>query len=236
MNLPRIYLDLPKRLAFIKTPFRPYTGFRAKQNVYTLLLLATLIALLGMIYKKEVEVPQLEVRALEMKDYADGFTIMRLAKANEDKQSRLTELERQFQELMRNPITVQQRYFLEHTLFPLTDRYDLPRALVAGQWAIESGRAIHKPGHNYFGLMQWDANRVRSLQYCSSLEVCVKNYASTIKSIHTRKGYAYNPKDDPVTILKKLQEATPRYEGDESDTQHYIKLVSSTDEFKFYKL
>lgn len=151
------------------------------------------------------------------------------------KDDRIEELDKRFQELMDNPITFKQTYFLEKELFPLSRKYGIPDALIAGQWAIESGRAVHKSGHNYFGLMQWDAQRNRSLQTCPSLDECVKRYASTVKSILSRKGYTYNPEENPVEILRKLQEATPRYEGDSSKPDHYVELVAGTKEFKTYE-
>ena len=176
-----------------------------------------------------------EVKAAEINKGKVNVTLGIMSEEVVSKDEEIKTLEERFQELMDNPITFKQTYFLEKQLFPATDKYEIPRALVAGQWAIESARAVNKPGHNYYGLMQWDKEGKRSLQNCPSLDHCVRNYANTIKSILKRKGYTYDPKEDPVEILRKLQERTPRYEGDSEHPEHYIELVSQTKEFKAYE-
>src|SRR5690349_14641504 len=64
----------------------------------------------------------------------------------------IKDLKKQFDELVKNPVSVSQTAFLEREILPTTRKCGLPDALVAGQWALESGRATTSPINNFFGI------------------------------------------------------------------------------------
>lgn len=172
----------------------------------------------------------------------DKLTVMRAAtfpvyernQVIEEQQGQIEAMEHRFQELMRNPITFKQTYFLETEILPRTRKHGIPDALAASQWALESNRQVHRPGHNYWGIMQWDAQGKRSLRTFATLDDAITMYANTIKNILKRKGFTYDPKEDPHSILKKLQYGNYRYEGDNDDPMIYVNHISSLKEFQYY--
>jgi len=116
--------------------------------------------------------------------------------------------------------------FLAKEILPLTRECNLPDALVAGQWAQESGREFDSPSNNYFGL----GPRMRF----KNIQEGVKTYCNTIKDILGKKGRDVNSMKDSVEILTGLQTGNPRYEGDEANPLAYVRTVSSIGEFQFY--
>lgn len=140
------------------------------------------------------------------------------------KEERITFLQSQFDELMKNPITFKQRYFLEKELLPRSRKCGIPDALHAGQWALESGRSISKSSNNYWGIGPgWTFK---------SLDEGVATYCKTVKNILKKKGYEIS--GDAKLDLKRLQEGTYGYEGHNPDPQTYVDHVMALEEFKYY--
>ncbi len=116
--------------------------------------------------------------------------------------------------------------FLETQLLPRTRKYGIPDALVAGQWAIESGRATNRADNNYFGLGP-------GLKF-ATLDEAVKVYYVSLKHILARKGYNLDTISDPYQILQDLQQGDYRYEGHSPKPLEYVQLVSSVPEYVYY--
>ncbi len=117
--------------------------------------------------------------------------------------------------------------FLEQNIFPLTDKAGLPRALVASQWASESGRNTNSPINNYFGLGP-------NIRY-PNLERNVSDYILTISNILKRKGSDLSKAKDAKTILKIIQSGkTGRYEAHNPDPMTYVQDLMNTPEFRYY--
>ncbi len=128
------------------------------------------------------------------------------------------------------PKSVNPGSFLESNIFPITDQAGLPRALVAGQWAMEGGRAIDNPQHNLFGLMSGG-----SLIPYPNIQRNVSDYILTIQNLLKRKGANPSAIKDPVTILKILQSGDTRYEAHNPNPTTYIEGVTNTPEWRMYK-
>lgn len=147
-----------------------------------------------------------------------------LSEDNAAKEERISLLESQFKDLMANPITFKQRYFLEKELLPRSRQCGIPDALHAGQWALESGRSTYRADNNYWGIgPRWRFG---------SLDEGVATYCKTVKNILKHKGYEVS--QDSKLDLKRLQEGNFRYEGHNPDPQTYVEHVSNLDEFKYY--
>lgn len=210
--------------------------FKAKLTVYYLLGWVVILTFLSFSYqglKADWMIAGANEDLTKMK--AASHPVQDLHQAVAERDGEIADLKERFDELMKNPITFKQTYFLETEILPRTRKHGIPDSLAASQWALESNRQVHRPGHNYWGIMQWDKDRVRSLRTFSTLDDAIAMYAGTIKSILKRKGYTYDPNEDPISILKKLQEGTPRYEGDNEDTMIYVNHISSLKEFSYYK-
>ena len=213
---------------------RPRT-FKAKLTVYYLLGWVVILTFLSFSYQHltaEWKIASASEDLTQMQ--AATHPVQELQQQITQRDGEIESLRARFDELMKNPITFKQTYFLETEILPRTRKHGIPDALAASQWALESNRQVHRPGHNYWGIMQWDQNRVRSLRTFSTLDDAVKMYADTIKSILKRKGYTFDPNEDPKTIAFKLQEGTPRYEGDNEDPMIYANHISSLKEFQYY--
>jgi hypothetical protein len=120
----------------------------------------------------------------------------------------------------------EQRTFLENTVFPITRGRNIPDALAASQWAEEGGRRIASPINNLFGLGP-------GIKY-PTMEAGINAYADTLHKILNKKGYTVEDLGDAYQILMKLQEATPRYEGDNDDPYSYTHNIMNTPEWKYY--
>lgn len=142
-------------------------------------------------------------------------------------QKQLEEKERQLDEV-RKFKTTPQSAFLETEIFPCSDKYGIPRQLVAAQWAIESGRAMYRDDNNHFGL----GPGMKFGSICDAVKV----YAKSLRTIVARKSADFDElKQNPYEILVRLQEGSYRYEAHSPDPQHYIQLVSSMPEWRVYE-
>ena len=120
--------------------------------------------------------------------------------------------------------------FLESTIFPMTDEAGIPRALVAGQWAMEGGRVTDNPQHNLFGLMQGG-----SLIPYPNIQRNVSDYILTIQNLLKRKGVNPASVKDPGQILRILQSGDTRYEAHNPNPTTYVGDVTNTPEWRMYK-
>ena len=168
-----------------------------------------------------------EVKAAEINKGKVNVTLGIMSEEVVSKDEEIKTLEERFQELMDNPITFKQTYFLEHSIFPVTRACGVPDSLAAAQWALESGRATTSPINNFFGIGPgWKFATVKAN---------VEKYCQTIKNILKRKGYDLSQMSDPVEILKALQAGSYRYEGHNPDPMTYVHHISSLKEFKAYQ-
>lgn len=110
---------------------------------------------------------------------------------------------------------------LNNHIFPVTRKYGIPDALVAGQFAQESGFGT-KPTktNNYFGLKshhggfaQFDTPEAGAEYYAQTVTNNVPNFDQL--------------KNDPQALLKAIQsQGTKNYEGDNGNPMQYVSDVS----------
>lgn len=131
----------------------------------------------------------------------------------------------QLQKVKQKPL--QNKDFLTKEILPRTRKYNIPDALAASQWAVESGRSTSSDINNYFGLGP-------HIKY-NSIDDNVRDYALTLKNILAAKGKKLENMKYPKKILLKLQEGDrPRYEAHNPDPMTYVNTVMNTPEWRQY--
>jgi flagellum-specific peptidoglycan hydrolase FlgJ len=120
---------------------------------------------------------------------------------------------------------------LEKKIFPITDAAGIPRALVAGQVALESAYGtsnLAKNQNNYFGLLN---SKEKQFYNFDDPARGAEMYAYTMTKGNFRDRYS----KDPVKYLYNLQNAQkPRYEGHSEKPYEYLTLVTGTPAFQKY--
>ena len=134
----------------------------------------------------------------------------------------------QLQKVKQNKQTpLQNEDFLSKEILSRTRKYNIPDALAASQWAVESGRSTSSDINNYFGLGP-------HIKY-NSIDDNVRDYALTLKNILAAKGKKIENMKYPKKILLKLQEGDkPRYEAHNPDPMTYVNTVMNTPEWRQY--
>jgi Mannosyl-glycoprotein endo-beta-N-acetylglucosaminidase len=125
---------------------------------------------------------------------------------------------------------------LEKKIFPITDAAGIPRALVAGQVAIESAYGtsnLARNNRNYFGLLKGTNPETKKLEFYNFDDPArgAEMYAYTMTKGNFRDRY----NKDPVKYLYNLQNAKkPRYEGHSEKPYEYLDIVTNNPAFQKY--
>lgn len=125
---------------------------------------------------------------------------------------------------------------LEKKIFPITDAAGIPRALVAGQVAIESAYGtsnLARNNNNYFGLLKGTDPQTGKLNFHKFDDPGrgAEMYAYTMTKGNFRDRYS----KDPVKYLYNLQNAKkPRYEGHSEKPYEYLDIVTNNPAFQKY--
>jgi hypothetical protein len=114
-----------------------------------------------------------------------------------------------------------------NTILPITRECGLPDALVASQWAVESGRAQTSKINNFFALGP-------HIVY-PSLERNVSDYCLTVVNIASKNGLTIDSTTTAYEILLALQSGNTRYEAHNEDPMTYVRTVSNTPEWRQYE-
>lgn len=117
--------------------------------------------------------------------------------------------------------------FLEQSVFPVTDKYGIPRPVAAGQFAGE-GRLGGKGAsrNNHFNYMAYDGKEDQMPSFATPQEG-TEAYAKTIAQ-DPRYSKAMQVRKDPAKMIAEIKRAGYATRPD------YSEFVQSTPEFQYY--
>lgn len=121
---------------------------------------------------------------------------------------------------------------LENHVFPVTDVFGIPRAVVAAQAAQESGYGTSplSKQNNLFGLK---AHSYPGFAHFDTPEDAARYYAQTVQSLSGGDLKKY--KNDPLGLLKAIQSGKSHYEGDNQNPMQYVYDVSHNPLWRQYQ-
>lgn len=130
--------------------------------------------------------------------------------------------------------------FLEKKVFPVVEKYGIPKAVAAGMFGAE-GRleGLGAERNNYYNIAAYDGNEDSAFRY-KKPEDGVKAWAELITS-DPRYKKAYELRHDPDAMLREIQNAG--YAGDPKTYQKrakngypsYESFTKDTPEYKYYR-
>lgn len=126
--------------------------------------------------------------------------------------------------------------FIENTLFPVTDRYGIPRAVAAGQFAGEGRlKGLGASRNNYFNIMAYDGREGDMPGYATpeeGIEAYAKLMSGQYKladgNFDTRYVPAYEMRNKPEEMIRKIHALGYATRPD------YADFIMSTPEYKKY--